>query len=143
MSQSGELGMIGEATEDGLPVIYRVLEELPDVEVRSLLPWLTVISWRYDREVRNGMPPEGILEQMMALERALDPIELAGHCRHAYSRTGNGLKEFAYYIADRDQFMLLFNDGLRGHPRYPLEIEFYEDREWADFQTVRGLFSQE
>ncbi len=142
MSQADELGVIGETVEDGLPVIYRLVDELPGEGVRESLPWLTVISWRYDREVRNGMPPSAINEQMIALEHAVDAIETASLCRHAYSRMGNGLKEFAYYITDRERFMTAFNDALQNHPRYPIEIEFFEDREWSDFQKVRGLFSQ-
>jgi len=54
-----------------------------------------VISWKYDRSVRNGMPP---------------------HDTRA------------------------FNDAQREHPRYPIAINFYEDRESADFEKLRGLF---
>ena len=43
-----------------------------------------------------------------------------------------------YYVADRDLFMTTLNDALRGHPRYPIEIEFYEDPEWDDFQRTLG-----
>ena len=116
MSQADELGVIGRIVEDGLPVIYRLVDELPSEGVRENLPWLTVISWKYDRDARNGMPPHDINEQMIALEHAVDEIEAASLCRHAYSRTGNGLKEFAYYIADRERFMTAFNDALRNHP---------------------------
>ena len=142
MGDSDELGIIGETEEDGLPVIYRLVDELPGADVRDGLPWLTVISWRYDREARNGMPPVAINDRMIALERAIEEIEAVSLCRHAYSRTGNGLKEFAYYITDRDRFMDAFNIAVRNHPRYPIEIEFYEDLEWADFQRVRELFNQ-
>jgi hypothetical protein len=142
VDHSDELGIIGETNEDGLPVIYRLVDELPGADVRNSLPWLTVISWRYDREARNGMPPVAINDRMIALERAIDEIEASSLCRHAYSRTGNGLKEFAYYITDRDRFMGAFNAAVRKHPRYPIEIEFFEDPEWADFQKVRELFKQ-
>ena len=142
MEQSDKLGIIGETTEDGLPVIYRLADELPEAAIRDRHPWLTVISWRFDRQVRNGMPPVAVNERMIALERAIDELEAGSLCRHAYSRTGNGLKEFAYYITDRDLFMVAFNDALRSHSRYPIDIEFFEDREWADFQRVRGLFHQ-
>jgi len=33
-----------------------------------------------------------------------------------------------------------FNDAQREHPRYPIAINFYEDRESADFEKLRGLF---
>ena len=141
MSQPDELGVIGRTTEDGLPVIYRLVDELPGEADREHFAWLTVISWRYGREARNGMPPTAVNEQMIALELEIDKVEAASLCRHAYSRTGNGLKEFAYYITNRDLFMAAFNDALRNHPRYPIEIGFYEDRELTDFQKVRDLFN--
>ena len=138
--QEQELGIIGESHEDGLPVIYKFVDELPSQNTRTKYRWLTVISWKYDRNVRNGMPPEDTNKQMLALEDAIDELEAVALCRHAYSRTGNGLKELVYYISDRDQFMTAFNDALREHPRYPMEINFYEDNQWDDFERLRGLF---
>jgi hypothetical protein len=140
MDQSEQSGIIGETVEEGLPVVYRFVDQLPDTETRGRLPWLTVISWTYDRLERNGMPPTPTNDRMIALEHAIDAIEAAALCRHVYSRTGNGLKELAYYITDRDEFMGALNNELRTHPRYPIEINFYEDREWSDFQKVRELF---
>ena len=140
MAGGEELGIVGESKEDGLPVIYKFVDEAPSQETRERFPWLTVISWKYDRSIRNGMPPEDTNKQMLALEHAVDELGEAALCRHAYSRTGNGLKELVYYIANRDEFMGAFNNALRKHPRYPIEIKFYEDREWDDFQKLRGLF---
>jgi len=140
MAEARDLGIIGEGKEDGLPVIYKLLDELPNQETREGLPWLTVISWKYDRSVRNGMPPESTNKQMIALEDVLDDLQKTGMCRHAYSRTGNGLKELVYYISDRERFMTAFNDALSEHARYPIEINFYKDPTWGDFQRLRGLF---
>src|SRR5690554_881763 len=39
-----EKGIIGRVYEDGLPVIYKFVNELPQDSVRSNLSWLTVIS---------------------------------------------------------------------------------------------------
>ena len=142
MSEAQDLGIIGEGKEDGLPVIFKFVDELPTLETRQKFRWLTVISWKYDRSIRNGMPPEATNKQMIALEDAIDELEEAAMCRHAYSRTGNGLKELVYYIPDRDQFMAAFNGALREHPRYPIEIKFYEDERWEDFQKIRGRFKR-
>ena len=142
MGEAQDLGIIGEAKEDGLPLIFKFVDELPSQETRQRFRWLTVISWKYDRSIRNGMPPESTNKQMVALEDAIDELEKAALCRHAYSRTGNGLKELVYYILDRDQFMAALNHALREHPRYPLEIKFYEDEKWEDFQNLRGRFKR-
>jgi len=144
MSEPQELGIIGETEEDGFPVVYRFVNELPHPDTRIQYSWLTVISWKYDGRKRNGMPPEGINQQMIGLESDInDSLEREGLCRHAYSRTGNSLKELVYYISDREQFMAAFNDALASHPRYPIEINFYNDAEWEDFQKILDLFRGE
>jgi hypothetical protein len=79
---------------------------------------------------------------MIALEDAIDALGKSGLHRDAYSRTGNGVKEFAIYIADRERFMSAFNEALSKHPRYPLDINFYEDVAWKDYQEMRQLFKK-
>lgn len=142
MEDSGDRGIIGEIEEESLPVVFKLVDEAPTVETRERFRWLTVISWKYDRGARNGMPSQDTNDEMLTLEHAIDALEESMLCRHAYSRTGNGLKELVYYISDREEFMGAFNDALSGHSRYPIEINFYEDYEWADFEKVRGLFKQ-
>ncbi len=61
--------------------------------------------------------------------------------RHVYSRTGNNLKELVYYIHGQEQFLELFNDALSDHPRYPIEIKFFEDKAWEDFSKLLEDFS--
>lgn len=140
MSQAEQRWKLGQRVLDGLPVIYSVVEELPDHDVRARFRWLTVIKWAYDGKASNGMPPADANDSMLRLDHALEPLGAAAHLREAYRRTGNGLKEFAFYIADRDQFMAAFNAALRSHPRYPIEIDFYEDPEWSDLRMVLDAF---
>jgi len=136
-----EKGIIGEVEEDGFPVVFKFVDELPSEETRGRFGWLTVITWKNDGNQRNGMPPEETNSQMRNLEHAIEEnIQSKGHCLHAYSKTGNSLKELVYYISDRDEFMREFNAALRGQPRYPLEIDFYEDGGWQDFQKILEMF---
>ena len=39
-----EIGIVGEVIENGLPVIYVFLDELPSQERMSTLPHLTVVA---------------------------------------------------------------------------------------------------
>lgn len=134
-------GVIATVTVDGYPVIYRYVDEAPTRERRAAMPWLTVISWTYDRAVRNGMPPEDENAAMVRLEEAIsDHVESPGSCEHVVSKTGNGTKELVYYIHDRDTFMDRFNAALADHPRYPIEIDFYHDPDWKDFAMTREIF---
>lgn len=137
-----EKGIIGEFKEDGRPVVMKFVGELPTAEIRGKYRWLTVISWKYDGSKQNGMPDADELDRMKRLERTIES-ELVdrGLCLHAYSRTGNDLKELIYYIIDRETFMTTFNDALAKYPRYPIEINFYEDAEWKDFQLILERFN--
>ena len=138
-----EKGIIGRVYEDGLPVIYKFVNELPPEEIRNHLSWLTVISWKYDGASNNGMPQSEENQKMVVLEDAIeDHIENDKVLRHIYSRTGNNLKELVYYIHDRDEFLESFNKALTNHPRYPIEINFYEDKKWEDFQKLLNDFNK-
>ena len=136
-------GVIGRAIIDGLPVIYRFINQAPTDAKRKALPWLTVISWRYDGSANNGMPPKLVNEQMVALESALESRVVSNDfCEHAVSRTGSNLKELIYYVHDRDEFMKKLNEALTEHDSYPIEIEFFEDPEWEEFETTRADFKK-
>ena len=138
---SEEKGIIGEYKVDGRPVVMKFVDELPTVVTREKYRWLTVVSWKYDGAQNNGMPESEDLERMKQLERSIDSSLVdAGFCLHAYSRTGNNLKELVYYIIDRDEFLSALNRALAEHPQYPIDIDFYEDAEWKDFQTILGKF---
>jgi hypothetical protein len=135
-------GLIVEKDEDGFPVIYSLVDEFPETSIRQSLQWLTVIGWRYDGSSRNGMPPHDVNSKMMALEDAVEYLERPGFMQRAYARTGNSLKEFAYYINDREAFMSEFNAALKSHEAYPLDIKFYSDPEWKDFKALLDSISR-
>ena len=124
--------------EDGRPVLYKALiDKLPAAAAREKLPWLTIIEWPYDGSENNGMPPESEILRMATLEDAISTqLEREGFLRHAYSRTGNDLKEFVYYINDRDTFIEAFNAALAGYERYPIDIIFQEDPAWDYVQEL-------
>ncbi len=130
-------GIIGKYIENGFPVIVRFVNEIPEQELITKMRWFTVISWKYNGSEKNGMPPDSINNRMIELEKALDStFEKNRICKHAFNRTGNNLKEFNYYISDRDKFMVQFNKALAKHKPYPIEINFYEDPDWTEMNTL-------
>jgi len=136
-------GVIGKSYKDGLPVIWRFVNEAPTPHKRAALPWLTVISWKYDGSTNNGMPLKLLNEKMIALEDAIaQKVERKDFCEHAISKTGANLKELIYYIHDRDAFMQKLNAALKTRERYPIEITFYEDRDWKEHERARSSFSK-
>lgn len=130
--------LLARTYEDGRPVLYKALmDKLPAAAAREKLPWLTIIEWQYDGSENNGMPPESETIRMATLEDAISAqLEREGFLRHAYSRTGNDLKELVYYVNDRDTFIEAFNAALAGHQRYPIEITFHEDSRWQYLEEL-------
>ncbi len=130
-------GVIGRFKENDNPVIVRFVNEIPNEHITSKLSFFTVVAWKYDGSENNGMPTNSINTKMIKLENTLESVfKLNEVCRHAYNRTGNNLKEFNYYINDRDEFMKHFNHALRNHEQYPIEVSFYEDPKWTEFKKL-------
>src|SRR6185369_16982442 len=98
---------------------------------------------KYDGSTNNGMPPQAVNDRMIALEETIErEVEKEDICQHAISKTGSNLKELIYYIHNRDAFMQRLNAALKSHERYPIEITFYEDRNWKEHEDARSLFSK-
>ncbi len=136
-------GIIGRYYENDLPVIMKFVNELPENKIMTGLPFLTVISWKYDGSENNGMPETEVNNRMIILEDAIeDSMESTDLFTHVYSRTGNNLKEFTYYSKSQKDFMEILNLTLKKHNVYPIEINFYEDKEWTDFKKVIEDFKQ-
>lgn len=130
-------GIIGRCYENGLPVIMKFVNELPEKKVMSKLTFLTVVSWKYDGTENNGMPLTEVNNRMIVLEDAIEnSMNSTNLFTHVYSRTGNNLKEFTYYSMSQKDFMKILNRTLKKHDAYPIEINFYEDKDWTDFKTV-------
>lgn len=136
-------GVIGSYTENGFPVIIKFVNELPQNKIINHLPFLVIISWKYNGEKNNGMPEKKVNERMIILEGAIEKsMESSNVFTHAYSRTGNNLKEFVYYGTNQDDFMNLLNKTLKSHKEYPIEISFYEDKEWTEFKKILEDFKE-
>lgn len=89
------------------------------------------------------MPENIVNERMIVLEDSLEEkIEGLGISTHVYSRTGNNLKELVYHIRDDDEFLKALNSALSAHKYYPIEITFYEDKEWKDFRELLNDFNK-
>lgn len=138
-----EKGIIGRYYENELPVIVKFIDEFPDDLTRAKFPMLTVVSWKYDGKTNNGMPLTEVNNKMIVLEEAIEnAMDTSKQYQHAYSRTGNNLKEFVYYSTSQVDFMERLNKALAFHEKYPIEINFYEDPEWSEFKQLREDFKK-
>jgi hypothetical protein len=88
--------------------------DLPDESVRRNFSWLTVLTWNYSADSR-GLPSHDEYQSMIELEDSIQSgLEKQGLCMQAISKTGNGKKEWVYYIRDRDEFIVAFNSVMHG-----------------------------
>lgn len=135
-------GRIVRTEKDGKSILWTYVPEMPSEEERLACPWLTILSWQYDGSENNGMPDEEVSRGMLVIADALRSIERPAYCTEAYRRVGDGLREFVLYISDKELFLTSLNETLADHPRFPIEIKFYEDKDWSDFQELIDDFSE-
>jgi hypothetical protein len=115
---------------------------MPSDEEQRSCPWLTVLRWHYDGSGNNGMPDEEVNRGMLSLDETLGTLESPRSCTEAYRRIGYDLREFVFYVADRDDFLSSLNMALANHPKYPIEIKFYEDENWSDLAKLINDFNE-
>jgi uncharacterized protein DUF695 len=139
----GPSRFIAESNEDGVRVIWKVLNgRLPPSE-EDTLRIAAVVDWKYDGSGFNGMPAPGVNERMLAFENALaEKVESPNTCLLVFSRTGNNLKQFVYYVRDSEEFLKRLNDALKDQPRYPIEITFHDDAGWKDLKSFLTKFEK-
>ena len=86
------------------------------------------------------MPTAEANEHMSMLDEVVSKIERPDSCVEAYRRIGAGLREFVFYIADREKFLDEFNEGVAQDRRYPITIKFYQDEEWSELRDLIDEF---
>ena len=120
--------------ETGETGVLRVRFSKPDRPDLASLVWAIVIHWPYESD--QQMPPAEVNAAQQAFEAALDPLASSSHSELVHVSTGMGLKEWIYYARTREEFMDELNKLLSGHPRYPLDIEFFEDPGWKGWEDL-------
>jgi hypothetical protein len=117
--------------------VFRIRMTKPVRRDIDSLATAVVIKWPYHGRVR---PPAEVNQQQLAFEGAIDRLSSEGGSELMQVATGMSLKEWIFYARNSDAFMARLNDLLSGHPRYPIEVEFYDDPEWQMWsKTVSRL----
>ena len=127
---------IGKYYKDKSPYIIKFPNKLPKSKLRQKMPNLVTILWKYDGKENNGLPNGETNEKMLLLEKEPKDNELFFH---AYSRTGNNLKEIVYYCSNKNDFKEMINDDLN---KYPVEISFTEDANWGKLNETIRMFNK-
>ena len=140
---SDNLYFTAQGEQDGKPVIYRSLERVPENQKESDYPNLINIYWPYDVDANNGMPDPTTNDNQITFEDAIESLDQSGISHLMLVVTGNGRKEWIWYVKDVESWMNQLNEKLAGHDVYPIEIEIDQDPEWSTYHNfvagVKGI----
>lgn len=129
--------------QEGKPVIYRSMQNVPEGEKESDFPILINIYWPFEKGENNGMPDRNTNEKQIIFEDAIATLDVNGTSHLMLVVTGNGRKEWIWYVKDSNEWVGRLNELLAGHEVYPIEIEIEKDPEWSTYHNfvsgVKGI----
>ncbi len=135
--------LVAETEEDGMPMVYRVRQNIPDLVKVDDFPHLVCVVWEYQTDIDNGLPDGEVAELQALFEDALDSfIEKGGDSEHMVVVTGNGRKEWLWYTKDPDDWIAGFSEALNAHPPFPVEIQGYDAEGWRAYNELKQALSQ-
>jgi hypothetical protein len=117
--------------EDGKPLVFRSRQNVPSDVVESDYPTHVSVFWPYKSANESGMPDEETNDGQIILEDAFQPLVSSGVSVLMLVVTGNGRKEWHWYVSDVAKWMEVLNESLVGHPEFPIEIESSHEPDWV------------
>jgi hypothetical protein len=82
------------------------------------------------------MPTPECLDTMLEMEELLHELEGDPIGFMMFSVTGNGRKEWVWYVKDQDTFIEGLNRCLGGHEAFPIEIESAPAGNWDTYEDI-------
>ena len=130
-----EVWFTAEGEEEGKPLVFRGRQNAPPGVVESDYPMLVSIFWHYEPANESGMPDNETNEAQIELEDALDALDSPGISFLMLVVTGNGRKEWHWYVSDVDTWMAKLKESLAGRAAFPIEIENSHEPDWALYHS--------
>lgn len=140
VSAAENIYFTAQGEQDGKPVIYRSMVKVPEGQKEADYPTLINIYWPFEVDANNGMPDGQTNEDQITFEDALDQLDHHGVSHLMLVVTGNGRKEWIWYVKDVEGWLGKFNELLSDHKVYPIEIEINQDPKWTTYHDfVSGV----
>ena len=130
--------VIAESKEDGFPIMYRLRTNVPDNIKIDDYPILISILWEYESDNTSGMPSDDLHEQQLKLGDALEKMDNTGIGTMMVAITGNGRKEWVWYVNNMQDWLKQLIECLKGHPAYPLDIGESQDYGWQTWSSIKN-----
>ena len=129
-SPSEELWSVAQGEKNGQPLLIRFRNEPPQGVDAKAYPLLLSCTWSY-RANGAGMPDAKELERMTRFEEAVESaLEGSQSGYLMVVLTGNGDRDWLFYSRGEEESMRQVNQGLKGHPVYPVEFSAQRDPQW-------------
>lgn len=123
-----------EVSNEGMRLVLRLRIEkprLPDIDKYSNC---VTIGWKYNA-VEDGLPSAADKLTHDDFEDAMDQLTMYNNLSFLMGvSTGLGEKEWVFYTKDTDEFVLILNECLAKSPKYPIDVNYYEDDAWSVWQ---------
>lgn len=121
--------------EDGRPLIFRGRQHIPSGILESDYPTLVTIYWDYEPGTESGMPDENTQTSQDELEDALIVLDDQECSFLMLVVTGNGRKEWHWYVHDFNDWMSKLTRALSAYSPFPIEIENDHQPDWAPYHN--------
>ena len=119
-------------------VLYRYRAAINPNVSYSDYPTLVAITWEFAEYDAPFKFQGSIQEHHSDLEQSL------AHLIEEYGvlilvRTGEGVKEWLWYVKDFENWMTKLNQSFSGKPAFPIKINSYDDPEWGTFKQLNEM----
>lgn len=129
---------VATAQENGNEVVYRIRGELPSPNVVAGYPLLATVEWPYGARA-NGMPEPNVAREQYEFEDAIESeVESSGVCIQAFTRTGNGRRQWTYYVSDKHDFVRKLEEIRSRSPDLQLSVNFDADPTWGTLTDLQN-----
>ncbi|MDR2011910.1 MAG: DUF695 domain-containing protein [Rhodanobacter sp.] len=126
----------GETQEDGKPVTLRALTSLPDEDTRVKHTWSVVIIWTYAAQDDGKPTPEDAKKMSMFEEAVQKQLEGDGSAIKAIIRTGNGTRQWTYYVTDLGRAQGVLSKEMNEFKGEKIDLRFRPDSAWKTLSDV-------
>lgn len=133
-----DLWFTAEGQEDGKPLVFRARQNIPADIDTAQYPILVSIYWHYTPANEGGMPDAETNNGQIALEDSLEKLDSKEFSFLMLVVTGNGRKEWHWYVADVEIWMNKLNELLKDQPVYPIQIENSSQPDWSLYKGFRS-----
>jgi hypothetical protein len=122
--------------DNGYIVFFRYLTKTPKNIKLKDYPYMISIFWSYPIVDGSGFPSKDILKAHEDIETSLNILDDHINSFYVAQITGNGRKEWIWYTRNIDIWWEQFIKALKGHPKYPLDIETDKEPNWERYKLI-------